>query len=325
MKKILQIMLLGSRWLIGLFLLFCMFFCFNSQGAFKIPVILLFVCALIPPINNLIKQKLNIEIYKYLFTFFLFVYGIESLILNKELYIAIYTIILGIFFIPHFFSKFISIFKIKNKFAIFFIGLITYLTFSSIFSSIGMAFNLMPNREVQEIKSLIKYHKTAKAIKMIQTGSPKVTEWLTQNASTIEPPYLYLLADKTFDTNKDAAVFWYMAGRLRGYYDGFKCEDTTARSGLSMLPMFAPKTAQYIHDNANNENLYGIGIKVLEWDEKNPSTNSPLWICSHGIQAFSRPVKYIPENKWESVHQEMRNSFKTSLDKILERNKQDKK
>lgn len=172
--------------------------------------------------------------------------------------------------------------------------------------------------QFNKIKTLIEGHKVSQAIKEIQKTSDNykvLNNWLIANASDIEPIYMYLIAERLIDKNKKVAVFWYFEGRLRAYYDGFRCEDVSARSGLSFLSLLAPKTSKYIFDNIHSDIVYNAGIKAIAWDEKHPSTNSPMWIACHGISAFTGQIKFVPPDKWDAVHQEVVDSMKKNLEK----------
>lgn len=325
-KKFFQIILVGFRWIFGiLFLLLSLLTLRNIAEYYTItPIFLTLGCALIPPINNFVKHKLNINLH----TYFVSIYAFSDTLIrfiNNSYYQSFSSFIIGVFFMPQIFSKFISLLKVKNKMAIFFIGLVSYLAFSLVFSSVGIAFNLTPSVEVQQIKSLIDQNRTSEALKVYKIASPPTDDWIIQNNAKLDPPFLYILADRIFDKNKQDAIFWFSLGKYRSYYDGFRCKDSTSRSGLSLLGNFAPKTAEYI--NSHTQELMDITPKVIEYDKQHPSTNSPRWICAHGINNFidGAETGIVDKAEWSTIKANIANALTQSVEMYKKRIEKEQK
>ncbi len=214
-----------------------------------------------------------------------------------------------------------SLINVKNKAAMFFIGSALIL-----FTVIGLllGFNIetvikVTDPEVIEIKHLIEQDEDLEALQKIKVApgnlDRQISAVLTSKAMDLEPIYFFFLADRVFSRNKEKAVFWFFTGTIRSYYDAFRCKDKTARSGLGYLQAFAPKTAKYVSSTKNKSQFYPAAVKALDWDEKHPSTNSPVWICKHGISAIKGKIEIYPEEDWASIRREQRDRFRKSLQK----------
>ncbi len=174
------------------------------------------------------------------------------------------------------------------------------------------------NPYIQEIEAALAKQDTVKAMKMTKDAPPElapvITLWLEDNANRLEPVYLFLLAEHKFaQGKKEEAASWFMAGKIRSLYDAYRCTDSTARSGIAIGPMLALKTAEYI--NNDQKAGYHAAKRALKWDEMYPPTNSPLWICNHGMMAFSGQVTLEPESKWPEIRNKIRTAIEKGLDK----------
>lgn len=170
-------------------------------------------------------------------------------------------------------------------------------------------------KKVNIIKALIEQGKIADAIGYYKTiNSPEVNKWIIKNNTKLEPPFLYILSDKIFDKDKDNAMFWFSVGKYRSYYDAFRCVDTSAQQGRAFLPMYAPNTAKYI--NEHTEKLIEITPKVIEFDKKYPPTNSPRWICAHGINNFinGADTGYIDKSEWPALKEKIETNLMKSIE-----------
>lgn len=121
------------------------------------------------------------------------------------------------------------------------------------------------------------------------TKDPSLQQELLSKRNDLPPPFLYDLAEYTFDTDPKAAVGWYSLGRIRARLDAALCTDTTARQGIAYLAGRAPRVAAYIR--ANPKEAGAIGLEVLAGDEVLKSRASPWWICSHGVRAISNALR----------------------------------
>lgn len=101
----------------------------------------------------------------------------------------------------------------------------------------------------------------------------------------LPPLYLFDLAELTYDDDPDAAVRWYVLGRIRARLDAVLCADRTARQGVNYLSARAPRTAAYARENP--ELVASIGLELLAGGDIYASQASPWWICAHGAAATS--------------------------------------
>lgn len=118
------------------------------------------------------------------------------------------------------------------------------------------------------------------------------------------PPVLYALANALAGDDPEDAIFWYQVGRLRAVYDGLRCRDVTARSGVTTighdLNLDLRRALFYQRDQ-----LVGIATKAIEWDAKHPRNYDQRWITLFGKVAHSsagtETVVTVPEGEWPDI------------------------
>lgn len=120
--------------------------------------------------------------------------------------------------------------------------------------------------------------------RMSNSEKAALFEYAKSNPGKVKPVVFMALADYIFETDKNEALFWYFAGRVRATSDIAMCEDTSARQQLAIYPMMAPNTMQYAFEN---EKLVKAAVKkALAWDEANKERLHPEWACYHGMMVF---------------------------------------
>ena len=118
------------------------------------------------------------------------------------------------------------------------------------------------------------------------------------------PPVLYALANAMVGDDPEDAIFWYNVGRLRAVYDGLRCRDVTARSGVTTighdLNLDLRRALFFQRDQ-----LVALATKAVEWDAKNPRNYDQRWIALFGKVAHSSPgtetVITVPESEWPEI------------------------
>jgi hypothetical protein len=125
-----------------------------------------------------------------------------------------------------------------------------------------------------------------------------------KDASRHMPPVLYALANALAGDDPEDAIFWYHVGRVRAVYDGLRCRDVTARSGVTTighdLNLDLRRALFYQRDQ-----LVAIATKAIEWDARNPRNYDQRWIALFGKVANSsagtETVITLPESEWPDV------------------------
>ena len=125
-----------------------------------------------------------------------------------------------------------------------------------------------------------------------------------KDASLHMPPVLYALANAFSADDPEDAIFWYNVGRIRAVYDGLRCRDVTARSGVTAIGKdmnLELRRALFFQRNQ----LVDIATKAIEWDAKNPRNYDQRWIALFGKVANSsagtETVITVPESEWPDI------------------------
>lgn len=185
------------------------------------------------------------------------------------------------------------------------------------------------DKYVKQVASLIKHGKTTEALKMIKVvpdeSKQNLGDWIIKNEQNLEPLYLIVFAESIFYNNKKDASFLFLLGKYRTYYDAARCKDTSSCSGISFIPMIAPKTAQYIA--SNQDILITYTPKVIEFEKKHPAKTSPKWICAHGINNFIKGADtgIVEESKWPSIKESISKSLIDGIETLKKEQEQTKK
>ncbi len=106
-----------------------------------------------------------------------------------------------------------------------------------------------------------------------------VMPWLKDRAHTFPPVYLYAMADRLYKKEKESAVHWYAAARVRHAYDLYRCTNSGA---IHRLDVFAERFHKTIFKNIrkNPETGRAALFAGLEWDIENPvHRTSPAKEC----------------------------------------------
>lgn len=142
-----------------------------------------------------------------------------------------------------------------------------------------------------------------------------------QAPSKFSPCVLFSLSEAlSARGDKDAAVFWFLAGDLRARYDAQRCADDSARSGASVMrQQFGEFIYPYMRQNPNK---LGVAIpKVLDWDESNSYDYDHRWINLHGLKVFgsakNQPELSLPKSEWPAIRSSVRSKFKSEYENTV--------
>ena len=152
---------------------------------------------------------------------------------------------------------------------------------------------------------------------------PAIRE-VMKDPSAHMPPVLYALANALAVDDPDGAVFWYHVGRMRAVYDGFRCKDVTARSGVTtlghdLLSLDLRKILGYERDL-----IVASAKKAIEWDTKNPRNYDQRWIALYGKVAAASPGTdsaeiLVPESEWPALLQKVHETHLKSVQDFAEK------
>jgi hypothetical protein len=148
-----------------------------------------------------------------------------------------------------------------------------------------------------------------------------------KNSANYSPPVFFVLANILFKQgDKDGAIFWFNAGRLRADFDAIRCTDVSARSAVHELVLSVPdelRKSQF--DDVGK--LQSITRNVIKWDETTPHDYDPRWINLFGMNAVETGLGVdkpslgdsmsVPEASWQSLAQQNRDAYTTSLDVVI--------
>ncbi len=152
--------------------------------------------------------------------------------------------------------------------------------------------------------------------KVPNSENDTVIPWLIANANSLQPAFLYELARRLWDSDKDKAFEWYAIAMIRSRYDAFRCTDKTAPQGILYLPQIASNVARGIEKN--RAGFGSAGARALARNDLFESNVSPWWICSHGMGAISsalqkKPLKSVdwlkPESEWEGLRASLHEQY----------------
>ena len=156
------------------------------------------------------------------------------------------------------------------------------------------------------------------------TGRRAAIREVLKDPSAHMPPVLYALANALAVDDPDGAVFWYHVGRMRAVYDGFRCKDVTARSGVTtlghdLLSLDLRKILGYERDL-----IVASAKKAIEWDTKNPRNYDQRWIALFGKVAVASPGTdpaeiLLPESEWPALLQKVHETHLKSVQDFAEK------
>lgn len=144
----------------------------------------------------------------------------------------------------------------------------------------------------------------------------KLYKYAKSNPDKVKPIVFIALADYIFKTNKEEALFWYYAGRVRATSDIAMCEDESARQQVSYYPDIAINTMMYSYNNPKlTKNAM---IKALKWDEENRARINPEWACYHGSMVFKLNGEVITKDmsEYDKIQKETRDYMRKGIEKL---------
>jgi hypothetical protein len=113
---------------------------------------------------------------------------------------------------------------------------------------------------------------------------------IAQNSGNYAPPVFLVLAGLLYrQGQRDAALFWYHAGRLRANFDALRCADPNSCSDVAQLvQIFVPEALRKSQFN-HPARLRAVTAEVIRWDETTPHNYEYRWLDFQGA-GFTRPT-----------------------------------
>jgi sugar lactone lactonase YvrE len=115
-----------------------------------------------------------------------------------------------------------------------------------------------------------------------------IVPWTVQNADRLIPMFLYDLAGRLFNTNRDGALDWYAIALVRARYDANRCADPIVEN-IGALKSDAGR--ELLDDLTEHPEAFAdAAARVLRRPQLMVDEISPLWICLRGV----RDTRTIP-------------------------------
>lgn len=147
-----------------------------------------------------------------------------------------------------------------------------------------------------------------------EEGAFKV--WVKKNESWLPAPIIMELGHLEFATNPQECFKWAALGRFRAAYDAKRCMDPHASSTPGYM-LIERQSDMRGYAKGHQKEVLNAMEEALSWDEKHPSTASPMWLCAHSMNAMKfdkntpLPVSVKTLLQPESTWAEFRNQVKT--------------
>ncbi len=149
---------------------------------------------------------------------------------------------------------------------------------------------------------------------------------IEKHADHYQPPVFFSLATLLYrQGNRDGAIFWLNAGRLRADYDAVRCTDVTARSAVQALVLQVPEELKK-DQFSDLPKLKKIIDDMIKWDAATPHNYDQRWINLHGMAAMneglgnqvqSQQPLSVPEEQWAALAQKTRDDYQRSAEKTI--------
>lgn len=167
-----------------------------------------------------------------------------------------------------------------------------------------------------QLETLVREQRYNEITKILaaQAGSPaSMLPWLRQQAEAGHVPLQFELSKALASSNPSQALSWFAIARIGATLDAVLCADKTAGSAVSALTM---AYGQYIRLSMTDSGYKTAVEQALQWHEQHPLRPSALWICYHGMGAFTGQVQLIPVSQWINVQHTAKEKIRASLNQM---------
>lgn len=140
-----------------------------------------------------------------------------------------------------------------------------------------------------------------------------VIPWLKENASLLQPMFLYELARRMFAHDHAAALEWYIVAVSRARFDANRCADPAASNSVRLLTGRAEPIPSYLRDHP--EELSSAVERALSRPDVFVDKISPMWICGRDLAVYGMresaaatdPGSAVrPSTEWPAIRDHIR-------------------
>ena len=173
------------------------------------------------------------------------------------------------------------------------------------------------SKKIKNIGKIITSNNVSRSVEALAGLSQKerieLAFWTLENYEKVPPIYYIFLTDDIFTINPKKAAELYFIGRLRATEDIFMCTDETNRSQISIYPMLAPNTMEYLAQQKDKTIVNNALKNAIDWDKTHPKRVNPVWACYHGLEAYDKIPSVKPQKDFVKIQEEMWDSIEKSL------------
>lgn len=157
------------------------------------------------------------------------------------------------------------------------------------------------------------YNEIQNILSQQDQSAARFLPWLRHQAEAGHVPLQFELSKFLAPSDPSEALNWFAIARIGATLDAALCDDKTAGSGVGALVMAYGRHIPSIGE----KNRYRAAIQQgLQWHGQHATRPSPVWICMHGMQAFTGQVRLIPTAQWETVQQITKRKISASLNNM---------
>lgn len=116
----------------------------------------------------------------------------------------------------------------------------------------------------------------------------------------------------------ERALVFYELGRIKMFYDAYRCTDTTAGQNIFLVQEYAMDVGQYLADHP--ERHAEIAAQALELEKAYPENSSAYWVCSSGLKGMGAAMNgkeytdwHVPVEEWAEIRAIIREEYYKAL------------
>lgn len=149
--------------------------------------------------------------------------------------------------------------------------------------------------------------------------SQDIIAFLKSHINKLPTPYIYELARRVNEFDKEESHNWVYLGMIMAKYDARRCADKTARQGIVFWKGFNEKLLlemqEIDRDTLNKQVFTFILNKMDEMNWEKPAQ----WICFHGmgaVRGMINSTNYMkPQEEWPGIVEQYKGQLEDYLNK----------
>lgn len=160
----------------------------------------------------------------------------------------------------------------------------------------------------------------AKAIQTLRNGSERqqeqMAEKIVEQPERYAPVVFFHLANYFFEQDdRNKAIFWLYAARIRTHYDIKRCTDRSVGDAVEVLNRQLLDLLRLIQFE-DLENARRLMKQAVAWDRKTPHEYDARWIALHGLgpslptpeEGAARSLT-VPRSEWKGLAEQHRKEY----------------